>query len=106
MDIDNKGSGQSPLGQLFATVIARDEADRAIEFAALQARLSSNHRRRLRDEAMAHALSCIEACDAQGIEYDEETLSHNVEGNFPDLDIDECDEVAIAAIAKTPGSAA
>lgn len=45
-------------------------------------------------EAVEHAHSCIDVCKAQGIEYDEETISHNVQSNFPHLDEDTCDSVA------------
>lgn len=90
----------SPLGRLFAQIIAENEADRAIDFARLQAIASNSAARQMRADAMKHAAACIETCDAQGIEYDEETLSHNIESNFPDLDLDACDEIASTAIAK------
>lgn len=46
------------------------------------------------EEAFTHALSCINACDG----WCEETLSHNIESNFPELDLDECDDMANMAI--------
>lgn len=91
---------RSPLAQLFATVIARDEMARAIDFAQLQATVSKRAAEHLRNEALAHAVSCIEVCEASGIEYDDKTLSHNIEGNFPDLDLDACDEIAWSALTK------
>jgi hypothetical protein len=123
---------QSPLAQLFGNVVARDEADRAIKFARLQAvmpptkddllnnpnwvaEMGDISRRALEDlaedqaervaalfmrqDAREHARQCIEACEAAGIEYDEETLGHNIESNFPDLSANVCDNIAHAAIA-------
>jgi hypothetical protein len=96
---------QSPLAQLFSGVAARDEADTAIEFAGLQSRVSIQAAKQMRSDAMDHALSCIDACDAAGVYYDEETLGHNIESAFgEDLSADECDEIARAAIAKATGS--
>lgn len=53
----------------------------------------------VRDEAARHAVECLAARDG----WDEETLSVNIESNFPELDQDECDEIARAAIAKARG---
>lgn len=87
----------SPLAQLFSGVVASDEASRAIGFAKLQAKAS---RAQMKRDAHEHALSCIDACEAADIEYDSETLSANIECNFPELEIEECDDIASAAIAK------
>ena len=65
---------QSPFAQAVKSITARDEAER-------------------------HAVECLAACDG----WDEETLSHNIESNFPELDQDECDEIASASIAKARG---
>jgi hypothetical protein len=51
----------------------------------------------LRGEAMAHAEACLRACDGWTVE----TLGHNVESAFgTELDADECDEIARAALAR------
>jgi hypothetical protein len=93
---------QSPLAQLAREVTAHDEAQRATGFAKLQAAASA---RSLRDEALEYARSCIDACEAAGVEYDADTLGHNVETNFPSLDPDKCDEIAADAIAKATAAA-
>ena len=95
----------TPLAHLFGQLIAQDETDRAIEFASLQARFTAAESRRVRIEAIEHARQCIDTCESQSIEYDAETLSLNIESNFPELDIDDCDDIARAAIAKATGSA-
>lgn len=86
----------SPLQQMFATIIAQDESARAIEFAQLSA--ISEHAADLR-EAFDWARFCIDECTAKGIAFDEETLSHNVESNFPDLSLDDCDDITAEALA-------
>ncbi len=51
----------------------------------------------LRGEAMAHAEACLRARDGWIVE----TLGHNVESVFGmELDADECDEIARAALAR------
>ena len=51
----------------------------------------------LRGEAMEHAETCLRACDGWTVE----TLGHNIESAFGmDLDADECDDIARAAIEK------
>ena len=90
-------ANNSPLAQLFGSVVASDEAARAIGFAQLQAKAS---KAAMVLAAFKHAVDCIDACKAQGVDYDEETLSHNIEGHFPDLTIDECDDVAAMALNK------
>lgn len=56
----------------------------------------------LRGEAMAHAEACLRASDGWTVE----TLGHNIESAFGmDLDAEECDEIARAAIAKATGGA-
>lgn len=52
------------------------------------------------DAAMGYALSCLATRGG----WDEETLSHNIESNFPDLDLDDCDEIAATALAKFPAA--
>ena len=47
------------------------------------------------DDAIAHAEKCISKTEG----WDSETLSFNVESNFPDLTIDQCYEVAEIALA-------
>lgn len=52
----------------------------------------------LRGEAMAHAEDCLAACDGWTVE----TLGHNIESVFGmDLDSEECDEIARAALSRT-----
>ena len=81
-----------PLAEAFATLAAVDEANRAIQFADLQARAEAA---RTRADALAHAESCLAACDG----WEVETLGHNIEGSFGDeLDADECDEIARKAL--------
>lgn len=51
----------------------------------------------LRSEARAHAESCLVAVDGWTVE----TLGHNIESEFGmELDSDECNEIASAAMAK------
>lgn len=82
---------KSPFALAVQSIAAADEADRAIDFARLQSVAADTQ---MRDDAMRHALQCIDVCEAQGIEYDEETLAFNIQSNFPDLDLDACDEIA------------
>ena len=86
------GANKSPLAMMFSGVIASDEADRAIDFAQLQAKASKAQMRR---EAFQHALDCIDAND----EHDEESVSTNTECHFPELGMDECDDLAEQAFA-------
>lgn len=79
----------SPVAVLVKAIVAVDEADRAIKFAQIQR------------DAVLHAIQCIDTCDAHGIAYDEETLAFNIESNFPELNLDECDEVAHEALRQT-----
>lgn len=81
----------SPVAVLVKAIVAVDEADRAIEFAQIQA-----HR-----DAVLHAMQCIHICDAQGIRYDVDTLSFNIESNFPYLSLDDCDSAAHEAFRQT-----
>jgi len=82
---------KSPVAVLVKAILAVDEADRAIEFVQIQARR----------DAVLHAIQCIHTCGSQGIAYDEETLSCNIESNFPNLNLDECDEIAHEALRQT-----
>lgn len=55
-----------------------------------------------RREAMEHAQACIAACGGWTVE----TLGHNIESAFGmELDADECDDIARAAIAKAEACA-
>jgi hypothetical protein len=91
---------RSPLAQSVREFVAADEADRAIGFANLQAHAASTEAAQMRADAMEHARRCIEECNARGIAYDAETLGHNIESSFFDLDSDECDEIAAQAIKR------
>ena len=91
---------QSPVALACATLAAADEANRAVGFASLQARATACDIRRIRVAALAHAIDCIDVCQASDIDYDRETLSHNVECNFPELCIEECDDIADRAISN------
>ena len=56
----------------------------------------------LHGEALAHAEACLAACDGWTVE----TLGHNIESAFGiEMDANECDEIARAAIAKAEGTA-
>jgi hypothetical protein len=82
---------RSPLARCVREFVATDEADRAIGFASLQSNATATT---VRDDAMEHARQCIDTRDG----WDVETLGHNIESSFPDLDPDECDEIAAAAL--------
>lgn len=45
------------------------------------------------EEAIVHAIQMIADCRANNIEFDADTISHNIESNFPELDSDECDSI-------------
>lgn len=49
----------------------------------------------LLEDAIAYAKTCVRK---QPDDWTAETLSHNVETNFPELDADECDCVALVAL--------
>lgn len=85
----------SPLAVACAGFAAADEADRAVQFASLQARATDAEARRVRADAMEHALACMEACGGWTVE----TLGHNIESAFGgELDDDECDDIARRAL--------
>lgn len=87
---------QSPLAQAVGAFCAADEADRAIEYAGLQARATLANKC-VQVEAMGHADACIASCVGWTIE----TLSHNVESAFGmDLDESECDAIAREAMRR------
>ena len=82
---------QSPLAVACATFAAADEADRAVQFASLQARATGAEEKRLHADAMQYAEACLNARDGWTVE----TLGHNIESAFGDeLDADECDDIA------------
>lgn len=88
---------QSPLAVACATFAAADEADRAVQFAGLRARVTDAEARRVRSDAMEHARSCLDACGGWTVE----TLGHNIESSFgDDLDADECDQIAAEALRR------
>ena len=81
-----------PLAAAFATLAAVDEANRAIQFADLQARAEA---KLVRADAREHADSCIFACGGWTVE----TLGHNIECTYGnELDADECDAIARKAL--------
>jgi hypothetical protein len=47
-------------------------------------------KRQIKADAKAHAINCLRESDG----WDVETLSHNIESNFPELTSDECDSIA------------
>lgn len=78
------GALQSPLAQAMHG---------ASSMALLEA--SDADRAALRGEALEHARACLRARGGWTVE----TLGHNVESAFgPDLDADECDEIARMAL--------
>lgn len=87
------GAMQSPLAQLFARAAAGDAAAQTIGFAGLQA-VSTDAQ--IRRDAVAHAASCLDACDG----WEVESLGFNIECNFTELDSNKCDEIAQSAIRK------
>lgn len=46
------------------------------------------------DEAVEYAQQCLRMADG----WDVETLGHNIESNFPELDPDQCDDIASAVL--------
>jgi len=90
---------QTPLGALFAAVIARDEAERAIAFAQLSAKAHEQLLEEDRYDAWHHAVACFLARDG----WDLESLSTNIESSYPRLSLDDCYDIAEAAIAKIKG---
>ena len=51
------------------------------------------------NEAFEHARISIDACEADGIAYDAETLAFNIESSFPDLNPEDYEIIAREAIA-------
>lgn len=85
----------TPLAVACASFAAADEADRAVQFASLQARATDTEARRVRADAMEHARACLDACGGWTVE----TLGHNIESAFGgELDADECDDIARRAL--------
>lgn len=87
---------QSPLAQSVREFVAQDEADRAIATAKLRATVVIVAKDKERADAMEHARQCLDACGG----WDVDTLSTNIESSFPELDCDECDDIAADAIAR------
>ena len=89
------GALKSPLAAACAGFAAADEADRAVQFASLQASATDAEARRVRAAAMEHARACMDACGGWTVE----TLGHNIESEFGgELGDDECDDVARKAL--------
>lgn len=85
----------SPLAVACARFAAADEADRAVQFASLQAKATEAEARQVRDDALVHAKACMAACGGWTVE----TLGHNIESAFGnELDADECDDIARRAL--------
>ena len=89
----------TPLAVACSTFAAADGADRAVQFASLQARVHArtvaSEARQMRADALAHAEDCMDACDGWTVE----TLGHNIESSFGySLDADECDDIARRAL--------
>ena len=90
-----RAAKNSPAGVACATFAAADQADRAVQFASLQARATAADARRVRADALAHARACMDARGGWTVE----TLGHNIESSFGDeLDADECDDIARKAL--------
>jgi hypothetical protein len=82
---------QAMLGASSMTMLEASDADMVIE------------RAQLRADAMEHAEACLRACGG----WTAETLGHNIASAFGmELDVDECEDIARAAMAKATGSAA
>jgi hypothetical protein len=90
-----RAAKSSPAGLACAAFAAADQADRAVQFARLQARATDAEARRVRADALEHARACMDACGGWTVE----TLGHNIESAFGDeLDANECDEIARKAL--------
>lgn len=88
---------QSPLAAACTIFAVVDEADRAVEFARLQAMATDADEKRLRADATEHAEACLNACSGWTVE----TLGHNIESAFGgDLEPDECDDIAREALRQ------
>ena len=101
---------QSPLAVACAEFESKDEADRAVDFARLQAIATEAEKKvarakalemaealRVRADAMEHARACMGACGGWTVE----TLGHNIESAFGDeLDAEECDKIAAEALRR------
>ncbi len=87
---------KSPLALAFASIAAADEADRTVQFASLQARVTGAEKRQMLADALEYAHQCLDTCD----EHDHESISCHIESNFADLSLDECDEIAEKALAE------
>lgn len=48
-------------------------------------------------EAVEHARQCLEVRDG----WDIETLGHNIESSFPELEPEQCDDIAAAVLKAT-----
>ena len=46
--------------------------------------------------AVTHAENCLESCSG----WDVESLGYNIECNFPEIDSDKCDAIAVAVMRK------
>lgn len=86
----------SPLFLAFASIVASDEAERALQFASLQARSTAAEKRRMLADALEYAHQCLEAC----ADHDEESISCHIESNFSELTLDECDGIAVRALSE------
>lgn len=97
-------ASKTPLSQAFSQVIAHDEVSRSIDLSRLESLPSVTlhiQLQQIRQAAAAHALDCIDACRASCVEFDQDTVSYNVQCHFPELEFDECDDIADAAISKS-----
>lgn len=76
----------SPLAKTCRAVVTAElqESERGTEYA----------------DAMDYALEVIDRCNEEGVEYDGDTLSATISGEFPELSGVDCDNIADAAIAK------
>lgn len=90
-----RAAKSSPAGVACASFAAADEADRAVQFASLQAKATEAEARQVRNDALVYAKGCMAACRGWTVE----TLGHNIESAFGgELDADECDEIARKAL--------
>jgi len=51
---------------------------------------------KLTRDAVTHAENCLESCPS----WDIESLSYNIECNFPEIDFDKCNSIALAVMRK------
>lgn len=87
---------KTPMNAHAVAAYARRKWPQAMQSPAAQACASlPGPQSQIEIAAMEHAQNCLAACDG----WDIETLGHNIESSFPELDIDVIESIAEAALA-------